>query len=187
MPFYMYKSRYVKADDEQTVYIVPNISEDSVRVYSNCDSVRLSCGKWAETKVKADTTSLFRWTGISLDGDIIKATAYHNGKAVAEDSIALPSYKDWDESMLKPLKGYNYLYNINCGGDSYTDKFGTVWMQDNTKWSKSWGSKFPKEASPYQASQTCNNGLAVSPLFRTSRFGRHELSYSFPPSRATTA
>lgn len=178
--FYMYKSRYVKADDEQTVYIVPNISEDSVRVYSNCDSVRLSCGKWAETKVKADTTSLFRWTGISLDGDIIKATAYHNGKAVAEDSIALPSYKDWDESMLKPLKGYNYLYNINCGGDSYTDKFGTVWMQDNTKWSKSWGSKFPKEASPYQASQTCNNGLAVSPLFRTSRFGRHELSYSFP-------
>ena len=178
--FYMYKSRYVKADDEQTVYIVPNISEDSVRVYSNCDSVRLSSGKWAETKVKADTTSLFRWTGISLDGDIIKATAYHNGKAVAEDSIALPSYKDWDESMLKPLKGYNYLYNINCGGDSYTDKFGTVWMQDNTKWSKSWGSKFPKEASPYQASQTCNNGLAVSPLFRTSRFGRHELSYSFP-------
>ena len=70
--FYMYKSRYVKADDEQTVYIVPNISEDSVRVYSNCDSVRLSCGKWAETKVKTDTTSLFRWTGISLDGDIIK-------------------------------------------------------------------------------------------------------------------
>ena len=99
---------------------------------------------------------------------------------MAEDSIALPSYKGWDESMLKPLKGYNYLYNINCGGDSYTDKFGTVWMQDNTKWSKSWSSKFPKEASPYQASQTCNNGLAVSPLFRTSRFGRHELSYSFP-------
>lgn len=43
-----------------------------------------------------------------------------------------------------------------------------------------WGDRFPKEASPYTASQTSNQLLPVSPLFRTSRFGRHELSYSFP-------
>lgn len=178
--YYMYKSHYTDAAKEPMVYIVPNISTDSVRVYSNCDSVRLSSGTWHETKAKADTTTLFRWKDIRLDGSMIKATGYYKGKAMSADSTALKSYKAWDESLLKPEEGYLYLYNINCGGDRYRDVFGTEWMQDNTKWSKSWGERFPKEASPYQTSQTFNPGLPVSPLFRTSRFGRHELSYSFP-------
>jgi hypothetical protein len=33
--------------------------------------------------------------------------------------------------------------------------------------------------SPYQTSQTCNDSIS-SPLFQTSRFGRHALSYHFP-------
>lgn len=180
--FYMYKSRYVSADDEPVVYIVPSLKEDSIRVYSNCGSVKLSCGTWNQTKNKEKGTSLFKWTGVSLKGDVMTATAYHNGKAVASDSLALPSYRGWDESVMKPEDGYNYIYNINCGGDEYTDMFGTNWSQDNTTWSKSWGDKFPDEVSPYQASQTSNNMLTASPLFRMSRFGRHELSYHLPAS-----
>ncbi len=178
--FYLYKSRYTPADKEPVVYIVPGAGTDSVRVYSNCDSVRLSCGKWMSTKVKSKSSSLLKWYGASLIGDVLTATAYFKGKAVSTDSIALPSYKGGDESLIRPAGGYNYLYNINCGGDSYTDSFGTTWMQDNTNWSTSWGDKFPKEASPYQASQTSDQTLTASPLFRTSRFGRHALSYSFP-------
>lgn len=178
--FYMYKSRYTPADKEPMVYIVPNLTEDSIRVYSNCSSVKLSCGTWSQTKNKTKGTSLFKWTGVSLKGDVVKATAYHNGKAVAEDSLALPDYRGWDESVFKPAEGYTYYYNINCGGDEYIDMFGTNWSQDNTTWSKSWGDKFPGEVSPYQTSQTSNQMLTASPLFRRSRFGRHELSYHMP-------
>ena len=178
--FYMYKSRYTPADKEPVVYIVPSLTEDSIRVYSNCASVKLSCGEWSETKNKKKGTSLFKWTDVNLKGDVIKATAYHNGKAVVADSLALPSYRGWNESVFKPAEGYTYYHNINCGGDEYTDMFGTNWSQDNSTWSKSWGDRFPDETSSYQASQTSNQMLAASPLFRRSRFGRHELSYRLP-------
>ncbi|MDO4158942.1 MAG: malectin domain-containing carbohydrate-binding protein [Prevotellaceae bacterium] len=178
--FYMYKTHYTDPAKEQTVYIVPNITTDSIRVYSNCDSVRLTCGKWHKTVAKKENTSLFKWYGVKLEGDIIKATAFYKGKAVTADSLALPSFKSNDEAILKPAEGYNYIYNLNCGGDEYTDMFGTKWIQDNRNRSKSWGEKFSKETSPYQASQTSNRLLPVSELFRTSRFGRHELSYKFP-------
>ncbi len=178
--FYMYKSHYISAAKEPMVYIVPNLSGDSIRAYSNCDSVSLSCGQWRSTLRKPANTTLFRWHGVSLNGNVLTATAYFRGKAVASDSLAVKPYGTLDEAILKPQDGYNYLYNINCGGDAYTDSFGTTWMQDNTNWSHSWGARFKKEASPYQASQTSEPMLTASPLFRTSRFGRHELSYTFP-------
>ena len=199
---YMYKSHYISPDKEPMVYIVPfnvekyiqkqkneennvvdsslvNIS-DEIRVYSNCDSVALQCGWWKEQKTGDPNTSLYKWRNIELKGDLLIATAYRNGKPVAADTLAMPSFRTWNEQILKPAEGYYYLYNINCGGDTYTDIFATEWTQDNTKWSRSWGNRFPKDVSPYQASQTSNPLLPVSPLFRTSRFGRHELSYSFP-------
>ena len=83
-----------------------------------------------------------------------------------------------DEHLLQPAEGYAYLYRINCGGDLYTDSFGKNWMQDDQQWSHSWGERF-EGVSPYQASQTRNDSIS-SPLFQTSRFGRHELSYHFP-------
>lgn len=178
--FYMYKSRYTSADKEPMVYIVPSLKKDSIRVYSNCNSVKLSCGKWSETKKKSPDTSLFRWYNVSLDSTVVVATAYHNGKIAATDTLALPDYRGWDESLLKPADGYNYIYNINCGGDEYTDAFGTNWSQDNSTWSKSWSDKFKDKTVPYLASQTSNQMLTVSPLFRRSRFGRHELSYHLP-------
>lgn len=178
--FYMYKSRHTDAAREQMVYIVPNISKDSIRVYSNCEKVTLSCGKWTETKLKSDTSSLFRWYNVKLDGDMITATAYHNGKAAAADSLALPGYKRYDESLLRPAEGYTYVYNYNCGGDVYTDSYGTTWIQDNKPFSRSWADKFPEASSPWLASQTSNPMQASSPLFRTSRYGRHELSFNFP-------
>lgn len=178
--FYMYKSRYTPASEEPMVYIVPNINPDSIRVYSNCDSVALQCGWWKEQKTREANTTLYKWHNAELKGDLLIATAYFNGQPAAADTLALPSFRTWNEQILKPAEGYHYLYNINCGGDTYTDIFATEWTQDNTKWSRSWGDRFPKEANSYMASQTSNPLLPVSPLFRTSRFGRHELSYSFP-------
>ena len=177
--YYMYKSHYVAAAKEPMVYIVPHLMSDSIRVYSNCEQVTLSCGSWSSTLSKPQPSTCFVWKNIPLQGDMVTATALHQGKPVATDRLALPSFRAWDESILCPEKDYHYLYNINCGGDEYTDVFGTNWQQDNTTWSTSWGNKFPEETNPYQASQTSDNTLPVSPLFRTSRFGRHLLSYHF--------
>ena len=87
-----------------------------------------------------------------------------------------------DEQCLKPAEGYHYLYRLNCGGDDYKDTFGNRWMQDNTRWSHSWAEAFVSDStqiSPYQASQTFNDSIS-SPLFKSSRFGRHKLSFHFP-------
>lgn len=178
--FYMYKSHYVSADREPVVYIVPSVNKDSIRVYSNCEKVTLSCGTWSETKLKSDTSSLFRWYNVDLNGDLLTATAYHNEREACADSLALPSYNGYDESLMKPAEGYTYLWNINCGGDFYTDSFGTTWAQDGTMSSQSWADDFKDASSPYLASQTSTPHLAASPLFRTSRYGRHKLSYSLP-------
>ena len=179
--FYMYQSHYKSATDEPMVYIVPGFNSDSVRVYSNCEQVELSCGKWSKTLKKGNNNStLFKWYHVDLSGKALTAKAYHKGKVVATDSLATPHYKDWDESILKPADNYNYICRINCGGDDYTDNYGLTWMQDNTNWSTSWGNKFAKEVSPYQASQTSDSLLFASPLFRTSRFGRHLLQYNIP-------
>ncbi len=92
-------------------------------------------------------------------------------------SIA-PAASTVDESILQPAEGYDYLYRLNCGGDLIKDSFGHVWMQDDSLWSHSWSERF-EGLSPYQASQTHNDAIS-SPLFQTSRFGRHALSYHFP-------
>ena len=94
-----------------------------------------------------------------------------------DTSAILPHAID-DESILKPTTGMNYIYRINCGGDSYTDRYGNTWTQDNKNISSSWGDKFG--VSSYTASQTSNSELPVSKLFKTSRFGRHLLTYDLP-------
>lgn len=180
--YYMYKSHYVSADADPVVYIVPGLHSDSIRVYSNCEKVTLSCGNWAQTQSKAPgNTTLFLFRNVPLsDGNSVVATASHAGKTAVVDSLALPSFNSWDEQILKPENDYNYIARINCGGDDYTDSYGLTWNQDNTNWSASWADKFKKEANPYKASQTYNPSLFVSPLFKTARFGRHLLSYSIP-------
>ena len=152
--YYMYKSHYVSADKEPFVYV----TADNKKYYSNCDSVRIN--------------------PVDSNG-VIVANGYEKGKLVATDSIATAAFKNWNDSILLPADGYHYLYRINCGGDDYKDAFGNTWMQDNSMWSRSWGNDF-KNMSTFQASQTENNRLMLSPLFRANRYGRHKLSYIFP-------
>ncbi|MDO5446144.1 MAG: malectin domain-containing carbohydrate-binding protein, partial [Prevotellaceae bacterium] len=72
--------------------------------------------------------------------------------------------------------------NINCGGDEFVDSLGNVWLQDNTTFSHSWGDRF-EGISSYQCSQTYCPELPISPLYHTSRFGRHELYYHIPANK----
>lgn len=178
--FYMYKSRYVSADEEPMVYIVPGIAGDSVRVYSNCETVQLRCGEWNHTLKKKKDTSLFTFHNIELKGNMLTATGFLSRRKAATTQMALPSYKNTDDKIIERNPDYNYIYRVNCGGDDYKDSYGYTWMQDSKLWSASWGDKFEKEVSSYQTSQTSSTTLAVPSLFKTSRFGRHLLKYNFP-------
>lgn len=122
------------------------------KIYTNCDSTR--------------------WNGNTLLG-------FYKGKIAASlTQIADSENFEADESYLAAAEHYKYVYRLNCGGDGYTDSFGNIWQADDSTFSRSWGDMF-SNISTYQASQTVDNTLAVSPLLQTSRFGRHRLEYHF--------
>lgn len=78
------------------------------------------------------------------------------------------------------LRQKQSVLRINCGGDDYVDEDGNLWSQDNNLVSHSWGDRFDGVSS-YQCSQTVlPETVGLSPLFRTCRWGRHELYYHFP-------
>ena len=107
--------------------------------------------------------------------------AYYRYQQHYNPQPVAPAAAVTDEEILRPAEGYTYLYRLNCGGDDYEDTFRNRWMQDNGRWSHSWAERFDG-LSPYQASQTQNDSLS-SPLFRTARFGRHQLRFQFPAPR----
>ena len=156
--YYMYRSHYVNADDDPMVYV-----SASGRIYTNCDSVQL------------DNTP----SGIH-------ALGWHEGKIVAEDAIGdvetvIPTAADRHHDLLKPQAGLHYVARVNCGGDAYTDSYGQVWMQDNPSLGLSWGQK--QGMDPIQLSQgrieVPIHGTKDPELFRSFRFGRHQLQYLF--------
>lgn len=113
-------------------------------------------------------------------------------EALYRGSVIVPVAADRlnGTDLLKGAEGYTYLYRLNCGGDAYTDTYGQVWAQDNSRYSHSWAESFihPSDSvqllSPYQASQRTTNdpihGTRDWELFQTFRFGRHKLNFRFP-------
>lgn len=92
-----------------------------------------------------------------------------------------------------------YLYRINCGGDEVTDSHGQVWQGDDSRFAYNWSQadQFKDDKlNPVLASQAVVPGLAMIPtekgekapwaaredqdLFRTYRWGRQDLIYTFP-------
>ena len=126
---------------------------------------------------RIDKVGPFNYKGLLTIWEQPTDAYYHYQRHYNPQPVA-PATSTIDESLLKGEKGWRYLFRVNCGGDDYTDSHGQLWMQDNTTWSHSWADCF-EGISPYQTSQTFNDSLS-SPLFKTSRFGRHHLSYSFP-------
>jgi hypothetical protein len=183
----------------------------TIEVYSNCDSVRLyndaTDSESFGVKKNGGIGSHFVWENRLVKYNVLRAVGYCQGKAVTEDVIVLgglesaphfealyspsaivPTPADNNVDLIKGAEGYSYLYRINCGGDSYTDSYGQLWSQDNSRYSHSWSEEFIAEGdtllSPYQASQRTTfdpiHGTRDWTLFQSFRFGRHKLSYEFP-------
>ncbi len=208
--YYMYRADYVQKEKEPMVYIVSHTWQnrwiaagikDSILVYSNCDEVELfndiqssSLGK----KKNPGRGNAFVWKKVMINYNILQATGYVSGKAVAHDIIVLGQLPE-APGLAKPAKksgsltasrdDYHYLYRVNCGGPDYTDHEGNTWMADRHKesdstWgSKSWTDSF-EDISPFYGSQRRTfdliDGTLDPKLFQTFRYGLDQLSFNFP-------
>ncbi|UEG52859.1 DUF4982 domain-containing protein [Mucilaginibacter daejeonensis] len=208
--FYMYRSNYAPKDKEPMVYIVshtwPNRwtkpgKKDSIIVYSNCDEVELfndvdhtSLGK---RKRQGGVGTHFQWDGANIKYNILYAVGYVNGKAVAKDIIVLnhlpqaPHIAQLTSSsndVLKPLKGINYIYRVNCGGPEIKDSFGNLWLADGHLTKGTWGSTswtddfkgMPAFFASQQRTFDPVKGTATGGLFQSFRYGMEKLEYEFP-------
>ena len=114
-------------------------------------------------------------------------TAYYNNltpNPIPEQGSSTRSLSPKERGVHRnSAEGSNYLYRINCGGDSYTDEYGQQWQADDSLLSHSWGQDF-EGVHPYQASQrhitTDIRGTQSDELFQYFRFGRHRLWYDLP-------
>ena len=201
--YYMYRANYVSPKKDPMVYLVSHTWPDrfakrtraTVEAYSNCDSVKLyndaTNDNYLGRKKNNGKGTHFMWENRDIRYNILRAVGYYGGKAVAEDVIVLnnlekaPHYDTlYNESapLLKGESGYNYLYRVNCGGDTYTDEFNQTWVKDDSTYSRSWAADF-KELNPYLASQQVTydpiKGIRDWSLFGHFRFGRHKLNYHF--------
>lgn len=112
-----------------------------------------------------------------------------NGSGCAQDSLS--------RMLLRPIPGMQYLYRYNCGGDSLMDSNGNLWMGDDTRFSHSWSARpefSSASLSPVQDSygqiegalwivgvkDTLKMDEADARIMSSYRWGRHDLSFSFP-------
>ncbi|UCH13600.1 MAG: DUF4982 domain-containing protein [Bacteroidales bacterium] len=209
--YYMYRANYAPKEKEPMVYIVSHTwpdrwispgKKDGIIVYSNCEEVELfndvktlSLGRRTHRGIGTH----FQWDGVEVNYNILYAVGYVNGKAVAEDLIVLnhlsesPGFSELieesGEPVISPVKDYNYLYRVNCGGPEYKDKYGNTWMGDchktsDTTWgSKSWTDEYPEMPAFYASQRRTFDPIlntADRKLFQTFRYGRDKLRYEFP-------
>jgi len=152
----------------------------------------------------------FQWDRANIRYNILYAVGFMNGRAVARDTIALyhlPQAPHFDRlfagarNITKPAAGYHYVYRVNCGGPDYTDINGNIWQADKVLpsravldtlnfqhkrafWgSASWGDRFPGIPAVFASQRRSFSpvkGTRDWPLFRTFRYGKQELQYTFP-------
>lgn len=208
--FYMFRANYAPKKTEPMVYIVshtwpnrwtkPGI-KDSIVVYSNCDEVELFNdvnGQSLGRKKRGVVGTHFQWDKPEIKYNVLYAVAYVDGKAVAKDQMVLndlPSSPGFDHlvettTILAPQKGYHYLYRLNCGGPSYQDVSGKVWLADQQlsttgkKYgSSSWTAAFPGVPAFFASQRRTFSPIQGSSdwkLFQSFRYGRDQLKFSFP-------
>jgi hypothetical protein len=125
------------------------------------------------------------------------AKGFVNGKSVAEDMVQLhhlPTAPAWSaqkqqtKNLVVNSPQKHYLYRVNCGGDSYTDKNKSLWLADQAKtpqnqWGYiSWANDFegiPKAYASQRRTFDPIKNTTDDELFQSFRYGRDKLSYQF--------
>ncbi len=203
--YYMYRANYAPATTQPMVVIAGSTwpdrwtkpgRVDGIIVYSNCDEVELFNGTTSlGTRTRGARGTHFRWDGVELRVNELRAVARVGGREVARDAILLHHLLAAPEAggRLKndtttPAAGQHYLYRVNAGGPDYTDEHGHRWLADRAfvegdSWgSVSWSAQFP-HLDPALASRRDVNvpigGTHDDTLYQTFRYGREKLRYRF--------
>ncbi len=153
--YYMYKATHVSPLDDPFVY-----RTESGIVYTNCP----------QTKIRHEGN--VEYIDGLLEGNVV--CTYKR----------LTSGEATDDDILQPKSGVAYTHRINCGGDRYTDAWGNEWTADDSLVCHSWANDFDG-MNAYCASQTADYNMPVLPLFQTSRYGRHRMSYKVAAPKGT--
>ena len=206
--YQMFKSNYA-SQSQPMVYIVshtwpnrwltPGIKKE-ITIYSNCDEVELfndlasvSMGK----KKRLGIGTHFIWNNVNIKYNVLYAVGYVNGKAVVKDTVVLnhlplsPNFQKLyqDQNLLQAQKDYHYLYRVNCGGAAYTDIHQQLWQADiqlknNDTWgSTSWSAAYPEMPAYFASQRRIFDPIKHTkdwPLFQHFRYGKDDLSFSFP-------
>ncbi|KGE14991.1 malectin domain-containing carbohydrate-binding protein [Sphingobacterium deserti] len=205
--YYMYRAHYGEKS-RPMVYIAshtwPNRwlspgTKDGIRIYSNCEEVELFNDIESIALGKQKNPGLgraFEFNGIPIQYNVLYVEGRNAGKVVARDTIVLhnlpasPNFEkllDRQSELIKGDKSLEYLYRVNCGGDTYTDTFGQIWKADqahdtSSAWgSYSWADDY--EIASFFASQRRTfdpiKGTADWSLFQSFRYGLDKLGYRF--------
>ncbi|MDR2894525.1 MAG: beta galactosidase jelly roll domain-containing protein, partial [Alistipes sp.] len=208
--YYLYRSNYIPADESPMVHIVSHTWPDrwtepgrksGLRVFSNCDSVVLYNGMPGQNplglRTKQGIGTPLVWDNVGIRYCLLTAVAIRDGQPVAVDHIVLnhlpeppgmDRFTSLSENVTAPDPTLNYLYRVNCGGDTFEDHNGSVWLADRPRtdektWgSRSWADDFPGIPPAFGSQRRTFDPVwnAEWPLFQTFRYGRDKLSYEFP-------
>ena len=207
--FYMYRSNYVPVEKSPMVYIGSHTWPDrwtepgvknGIIVYSNAAEVELYNGYRGRSlgvRRRNGPGTHFRWDGALIETNILYAEARVDGRTVATDIVELhhlpqdTGLAEWDPdppNLTLPEPEYTYLYRVNAGGEAYTDLNGSRWQADrdyregDTWGSLSWARRFPNLPPAFGSKREIFDPVAGTeddPLFRSFRYGRDELFYTF--------
>jgi hypothetical protein len=204
--YYLFRSNYASAQEDPMVYIVSHTWPErwktpgphDIHIYSNCEEVELYngvCARSLGTHGNPGRGRHFVWKKVELKTNVLFASARNHGKEVACDLIALqylpedPSLGKWLQAPANlPGDPGRCLYRVSCGADTlWTDPEGNEWMPDQP-WDEkswgwtSWGNRFdnvPDDLASRANTLTPVRGTLLSEVYRTSRYGRDDLRYSF--------
>ncbi|HTM81331.1 malectin domain-containing carbohydrate-binding protein [Asticcacaulis sp.] len=175
--------------------------KSGIEVFSNCDQVELFndvTGKVSlGVKDKAADGKPFVWDKANIRYNALSATCLIHGKVAARDVVTLNNLPPAPDlaalvtdrtDITKGAAGASYLYRVNAGGSDYTDADGQLWLgdrhlTDGARWGwKSWADDYP-DLDPALGSRRVQydpvEGTSEQGLFKTYRFGRDRLVYSF--------
>ena len=206
--FFLYRGSYAPKSDPM-VYLVSHNWPDrwespgvksGLEVYSNCDEVELFNDVGARSlgvRRNGGPGVPFRWDEVAIATNVLYAEGRVAGRTVARDAIVLKNLPEAPgrRTLNGPVTvttagepGWNYLYRVNCGGPDYTDSHGQTWFADrdlapgDTWGTRSWAADYsglpPRFGSQREFHEPVR-GTDDEALFKTFRYGRHQLSHEF--------
>lgn len=202
--YYMYRALHVPAASSPMVYLVSHTWPDrwegpgirsGIEAYSNCDAVELRNGEVSLGRRERDGSGTFRWDGVAVRTNRLSAQCLQGGRAAAEDAVLLNNLPAEAKaaaparaSVTAAEPGRSYLYRVNVGGPEVVDSHGQHWAADRHRdsgmgwgwrsWADAYGDLDPGLGSRRPFSDLID-GTADDALFRSLRYGREQLEYSF--------